>query len=133
MNRYEEELQKKIEAGQSPEGDDLDIKSYQQVFSALKTKPETKLSRNFSEQVISRVLVKQKRDASRDMFWLGGGIFFLVIAFIVAIVLTGFKFEFGFLKDISGYTGIFVFGIAFIAMLSWLDKRLISQRRQPEM
>jgi hypothetical protein len=133
MNRYEEELQKKIEAEQLPTGDELDIKAYQQVFSALKKKPETKLSGDFSDRIVFRVMEKQKRDASRDMFWLGGGIFFLVIAFVVATIMTGFKIEFGFLKDISGYTGIFVFGVAFIAMLGWLDKRLLFQRREPEM
>jgi hypothetical protein len=103
------------------------------VFSALKKKPETKLSGDFSDRIVFSVQEKQKRDASRDMFWLGGGIFFLVIAFIVAIIMTSFKLEFGFLKDISGYAGIFVFGVAFIAMLGWLDKRLVFQRREPEM
>jgi hypothetical protein len=129
MNRYEEDLQKNIEAGQSPEGDELDIKAYQRVFSALKNEPETKLSHDFSERIVFRIKEKQKRDASRDMFWLVAGIFFLVITFIVAIVMTGFKPDFGFLNDISGYTGVFVFGAAFIGMLSWLDKRLISHRR----
>lgn len=130
MNRYEEELQKNLEAGRIPEGDDLDVRAYQQVFQALTKTPETKLSRDFSDRIVTKVLEKRKRDASRDMFWLGGGIFFLVMAFAVAIVMTGFKPEWGFLKQISGYAGVFVFGAAFIGLLTWLDKRLISHQTE---
>src|SRR5687767_6282543 len=130
MNRYEEELQKNLEAGKTPQGDDLDIRAYQQVFQALTKMPETKLSRNFSDRIVTKVLEKRKRDASRDMFWLSGGIFFLAVAFAVAVVITGFKLEWGFLKQISGYAGVFIFGAVFIGLLSWLDKRLVSN--QPE-
>jgi hypothetical protein len=129
MNRYEEELQKNIESGQTPSGDELDIKAYQQVFHSLKKEPGIKLPNDFSERVIARVQRKQKRAASRDLFWFGGGIFLLLIAFGVAIALTGFKFQLGFLEDNSAYTGIFVFGAAFIGLLSWLEKRLVSQQK----
>jgi len=43
------------------------------------------------------------------MFWLVGGIFLIFIAFIVAIVFTGFKFTPGFLSGIADYKWLFVF------------------------
>ena len=36
MNQHEEELQKNIEAGVKPVGDDPDLQAYQEVFSRLK-------------------------------------------------------------------------------------------------
>ena len=36
MNPYEEELQKNIEDGQTPDADGMDVKAYQEVFRVLR-------------------------------------------------------------------------------------------------
>ena len=95
------------------------------MFKALRTVPDTKLSREFPDKIVARVIEKKKRDALRDVFWLGSGIFCLVVAFVVAAAKTSFKLELGFLKDMLSYTGIFVFGVVFILLLGWLEKRLV--------
>src|SRR5688572_15013230 len=128
MNRYEEELQKSIEAGQVPQGDELDVKAYRDVFRVLKQEPKTELSSAFADRVMMLVEKKRRRDYSRDMFWLVGGIFLIFIAFIVAIVFTGFKFTPGFLSGVADYKWLFAFGVVFIVFLNWLDKRLIRDK-----
>jgi hypothetical protein len=128
MNHYEEELQKRIEAGLR-EGDELDVKSYEQVFRILKDEPQVELPSNFASRIIFLVEAEQKKSASRDFFWLGVGIFFMIVCFVVAVAKTNFKFEMGFLKEMSGYTGLLVFGVAFVIALSFLEKRLLSQEK----
>jgi hypothetical protein len=39
--------------------------------------------------------------------------------------MTNFKLNFGVLRFISGYPGLFVFGALFILALQWIDKKLI--------
>jgi hypothetical protein len=128
MNHYEEELQKRIEAGLH-EGDELDVKSYQEVFRVLKKEHSIELPSNFASRVITLVEAKQKKSASHDFFWFGVGIFFMVVCFVVAVAMTKVKFEMGFLKEMSGYTGLLVFGVAFITALNFLEKRLLSQQK----
>lgn len=125
MSTNEEELQKKIEMNPSVDSDDIDAKSYQLVFRALKKEPSAELSRNFEERIIQLVLEKRRREARRDSFGFGFGIFMMLITLIVAIAFTGFSLELGFLKAMSDYKGLVVFGIAFVIFLNWLDKKLI--------
>ena len=60
--------------------------------------------------------------------WLGTGMFSLFITLIVAIAMSGFKLNFGFLKNMSGYAGLFVFGAVLILVLNQLDKYFILQK-----
>jgi hypothetical protein len=129
MNDYEEELQNKLEAGLTPNTDELDIKSYQELFNVLKKEPPVTLSADFTSRVIAKVTVSQKKSASRDFWWLGLGIFFTVICFIVVVVMTGFKFEMGFLKEMSRFAGLFIFGVVFIIALNLLEKRVLPERK----
>ena len=128
MNAYEEELQKKIEEGKTPQGDELDVKAYREVFRALKKEPEYSVSPGFIDRIVMRVEEKRSKDSSRDMFWFGAGIFLMVVALIVAIAFTGFKINAGFLTNMSEFKGVIIFGIAFIAFLNWVDKRLIRHK-----
>ena len=41
--------------------------------------------------------------------------------------MSGFKPGLGFLKGISPYAGVFVFGVAFILFLNRLEKKLLSK------
>ena len=60
MNRYEEELQRNLEAGKNPERDELDVKAYQSVFNALKKEPEFTLSSSFADTVVGMAVKKQQ-------------------------------------------------------------------------
>lgn len=126
MNRYEEELQRNLEAGKNPEGDDLDVKAYQTVFDALKHEPEFTLSSSFADKVVRIAVDKQNSKSTfREYFWFGLGIFVMLIASVVAIFMTEFKFDMGFLNGLSSFKGLIIFGIFFIGLLHWLDKKLI--------
>ena len=126
MNPNEEALQKNVEAGKV--SDDLDAKAYQQVFSGLKREPEFKLPASFADTVVARLQLQQSKSLRREYFWLGFGIFLSVITFIVAIVLTDFTLDLGFLKNLSNFKGVLIFGGCFILALHWLDKRLFKAK-----
>ena len=126
MNRYEEELQRNLEAGKNPEGDELDAKAYQTVFNALKREPDFTLSSSFADKVVGMAMKKQNSKSTlREYFWFGLGIFVMLIASVVAIFMTDFKFDMGFLNGLSSFKGLIIFGIFFIGLLHWLDKKLI--------
>ncbi len=126
MNRYEEELQRSLEAGKNPEGDELDVKAYQSVFNALNNEPEFTLSSNFADKVVGMAVKKQQSKSTfREYFWFGFGIFLMLIAFVVTILMTEFKLDMGFLNGLNSFKGVIIFGIFFIGLLHWLDKRFI--------
>lgn len=128
MNQHDDELQKNIEQGVEPMGDDLDVHAYRVLFSRLKREPDFHLPINFSDSVVTRVIEKRKREASREFLWFGAGMFLLLIAFVVAVALSGFKPNFGFLKNMSSYLGLLIFGVAFILSLQFLDKKIITNK-----
>jgi len=136
MNVHEEELQKSIEAGLQPTGHDPDVQAYHEVFTRLSREPEVSLSPAFADQIVAQLLERKKHSSFRDFFWFGIGIISLVIAFVVAIVKSGLMFNMdflfamnlGFLKNIAGYTGLFIFGVAFITILNLLEKKFISEK-----
>jgi len=122
MTTKDEELQNQIErAGSSSEG--VDAYAYKKVFDVLKQEPDFHLPINFADKVVQKI--EAKKELSNDYIWFGLGIFMFAIATIVAIVLTDFKVSFGALKFIAGYPGLFIFGIAFILFIQWLDKKLV--------
>jgi hypothetical protein len=122
MNIRDEELQKKVESGH--ESDDIDSRSYKTVFQALSQEPEFKLPTSFADRVVA-IAENKRKGSSSDFLWFGLGIFFLLIAFVVAIVMSGFKPNLGFLSGVSSYYGLFIFGGFFIGILSWIDRRFI--------
>lgn len=129
MNINEEELQKSIETGSAAEANAADVDAYKKVFRALRKEPEIALSHNFADKIIARIIEKQKREEAKDLFWFGTGLFFLIVAFIATILYTGFSMNLGFLKDMSGYAGLLIFGIAFILVLHWIDKRILFSKK----
>jgi hypothetical protein len=125
MNNRERELQEKIEAGHAPDDESPDTRAYQQVFHALGKQPAYTLPDTFADKVLRKIEQKQERSLRFEYFWLGAGIFLLLAACVTAIVMTGFKFEAGFLRNMAGYKGLVLFGILFILFLHWVDKRFI--------
>jgi preprotein translocase subunit SecF len=133
MNPYEDELQKNVEKGETSIGDGLDVKAYQAVFRALKKDPHYQLPSTFAEKVAARIIARQHEKVSKDYLWFGAGIVFLIISFVGTLIYTGFrldlKFAFGFLAVMSDYKGLAVFGIVFIFLLNWLDKKLVKEKQ----
>jgi hypothetical protein len=129
MNAYEEEIQKSLENGETPQGDELDVKAYRQVFRMLGKDPAYELPGDFASRVAARVNARQQARDSRDYLWFAAGIVFLAITSLATILFTGFRFDFGFLKAMSDYKGLAAFAIAFLVFLNWLDKRLVGGRR----
>jgi hypothetical protein len=122
MKQIDEELQNQIDKGLSSNNTDAPL--YQKIFRALKKEPAFVLPASFSDDIIRRIEVA-KPEASKDNLWLGAGIFGFVLAAIITIVLTGFNPGVGAFKFLSGYSGLFAFGIAFILLLHYFDKKFI--------
>jgi hypothetical protein len=128
MNIDDEALQKSIEEGKSFK-DDADARAYQHVFRALQNDPGYDLSLAFAENVMQKAAVNRRRESANDFIWFGIGIFLLVIAFIVALIISlvfiGFKPSLGFLGGLSAYKGLIVVAIVMIVIFSKLEKRLM--------
>lgn len=125
---FEEELQQRIEQGKEEAG--LDAKAYYTVFSTLRKRQPSSLPATFADNVV-RVLEQRKASASRaSEYWLifGGG-FSLVVAFVVAVAMSGFEPNAGFLTGIADYSGLFVFGIGFVLFLSYMERHLLRKNR----
>jgi hypothetical protein len=125
MNLNEEELQRAIEEGRSNDPSNPDAKAYQALFDALSKRDEN-LSPFFADKVIQKALANnQKKESSRDIWWLGIGIFFLSIALVIAIAIVGMNFNLGFLKGVAEYSGLLFAGAVLITIFNILDKRIV--------
>jgi hypothetical protein len=123
----EEELQHNVEGGSV--GNDIDSKAYEVVFDALKKEPDYMLSSKFADRVVEIAAKDRSGSVSTEFIWLGVGVFLLIIAMIVVLTKITMPSDFGFLSAMSSYGGLFVFGILFIGLLHFIDRRFIQQRR----
>ena len=123
----DEELQNNIE--RNPVGESLEERSYRKVFTALRKEPAFQLTPHFANRVMGRLNLSVGVSSRKDLYWLYAGIACFVVAMIVTIALTSFRFTLGGLKFIAGYPGLFVFGIIFILGLQWIDKRIVHKTR----
>ncbi|MBL0741785.1 hypothetical protein [Chryseolinea lacunae] len=129
MNAYEEEMQKNVEGGKPVHGDDADARSYRQVFGALKQEPDFVLPLAFADRVAQKVMQKQSaRIATREYIWFGLGAVLLLAAFITAVVVTNFKFSLGVFSALKSNEGLLIFGVLFIGLLHFVDKRFIRSK-----
>lgn len=128
----EEEIQKKIQdnAIQEIDKDDPDVIAYLRVFRALPKTREYSVPERFAETVIRKLERKQKRIfLLHEYMWLTAGILLLVTAGAYTVTRLDFKIDFGFLNAFS-YKGVLVFGIFFIAMLNYIDRRVIRKTKK---
>ena len=123
MNLADEELQRNIEKGHRID-DSLDSRAYQKVFDALKKEPYY-LPSHFADRVMLRI--DAQGSLSKDYFWFGLGLVTLIARACVAALLANFKLDFGTFKFNSGYPGLFLFGVTFIALIHYVDKRFLSR------
>jgi len=121
----DEQLQRDVE-NKVTTSDSVDAKAYQKIFAALE-KEQYELPFGFADRVMRRIEVKEK-GISKDVLWMGAGIAFLAIAFVVTAVWLKFAFNFGAFKFISGYGGSIVFGTLLILGFQWADKAIIQKR-----
>jgi len=123
MKHKEEDLQNQFERGDFS-GEGIDAQAYQKVFDALKKEPYH-LPSHFADRVMLRIDAQES--LSKDYFWFGLGLFTLIAGACVAALLANFKLDFGTFKFISGYPGLFLFGVMFIALIHYVDKRFLSR------
>lgn len=119
--KHEEELQNQIEQGLRTHDSD-DALAYQRVFNFLKKEPDFHVSLPFADRIIALI---EKKEERKDFGWIAAGIFLTVIALIVALAMTKVKWNTGAFTFISEYYGLFLFGIAFVLMLQWVDKKFV--------
>lgn len=124
-NNLEEELQDRVEKGKE-RSTDRSSRAYRLVFDALQHEPEFRLSAKFSENVLQRLVIIEGRN---QYTWFVIVVAGFIIAAGVTIALTGFDPDFGFLKRMSRYSGVFAFGMACIVFLQWLDKKLVREKQ----
>jgi hypothetical protein len=120
----DEELQSKIEAG-GLQNSFQDAEAYHKVFSALHREVEFTLSPSFTERVIQKIEVQKKKEASREQWWFFGGLLVFLIGFIFALVQVQFTPNVGIYTFITGYKGLIVFGVVFILVLNYIDRKFI--------
>ncbi len=122
--KHEEELQNQIERG-FVNNHSEDVLAYQRVFDSLKKDPDFHVSLQFADRVL--VLI-EKKEERQDYWWMAAGIFLSVVALIVVLALTKVNWTTGAFTFISNYAGLVAFGIAFILLLQWVDKKIVKRR-----
>jgi hypothetical protein len=120
----DKELQTRIE-----EGDHLDTsadaEAYRKVFSSLQREMDFSLSSSFEDLVIQRIAAQHAKESYRDGWWFIGGIVLFLMGFVVALVLIDFRPSVGVYTFVTGYPGLIAFGITFILILNYIDKKFI--------
>jgi hypothetical protein len=123
MNTTDEIIQKQTEEGNAPSN--TDGEAYRLVFNSLCKEPGYKLSVNFAKKVSSIAIVKKSFNWDK-FFFIAGGVGF-GIALIYSIVSIQASFSVGVFRFFSSYAGLSAFGIAFVSLLNWLDKKFINK------
>ncbi len=118
----DESIQKQIEEGNIPSGVDAD--AYRLIFQSLKKEPNFKLSADFAQRV-SSMAYSQSKSFDWDKFFLFAGFFALTIAMVYAIAVTDFTFSVGSFQFIKDYSFLLIFAVGVIALLQWIDKKLL--------
>lgn len=122
--KHEEELQNQIERG-SVNHDSEDALAYQRVFNSLKREPDFHVSLPFADRILALI---EKKEERKDYWWMAAGILLSVIALIVVLALTNVHWTTGAFTFISKYAGLVAFGIAFILLLQWVDRKIVKKR-----
>ena len=130
MSLNEEELQRSILDGRELDDADVNVKSYRMVFDALSKEPAAGLSPAFADKVIQKVLAKNQKESSRDMWWLGFGLFLMVIALVVCVAWVGVNFNLGFLSGMSNYSGLLGAAIILITIFNVVDRKLVRAKHE---
>jgi len=123
----DEELQELFEAGRLEKG--KDSFAFQKVYDALNKEPEHHLPAGFADRIVKLLEQKQATKSGRVELVLAvvGGIF-TILTLVIAVIMTNFKANLGFLNGVSSYKGVILFGFAFVILLQWLDKIVVRKK-----
>lgn len=123
MKPSDELIQKQTEAGTPPTN--VEGEAYRLVFDALQKEPGYKLSSNFASKVAAKAMAN--RGFNWDKFFLISGCLCFVCAIIYVIASIQATFTVSDLSYVSGYSGLLLFAIFFIALLNWVDRKWIKK------
>jgi hypothetical protein len=123
MKLTDEELQNKIEQGLAETS--VDAQAYQHIFKILKKDPEFNLPIQFADRLVSII---EKKEEKRDYYWLAVGILFSIVSLVVAVVLVAERWSINAFSFLSSNVGLIVFGVSFVALLQWIDKKIIRKQ-----
>jgi hypothetical protein len=99
------------------------------IESALSRQPDFQLPSGFTERLVSMMEAGKQKERRREIWWMGFGAFLFVIAFVVVLTLIDFKLSLPGLTFLSNRIELVVFGIAFIALLHILDRKLVRKHQ----
>lgn len=135
MNPFEEELQKKIEAGENISSPSADEKAYRMIFNSLSKEPDYYLSPSFADRVLQRIETKDSA-SSFDFFWLGFGVFLLVLSMFASLAVVmaylDFRPDLSLFSWVGDYAGLMVLAAILIVAFNWLDRRLVMRKLSTE-
>ena len=97
------------------------------IEAALTREPDFQLPPTFANKLVSMIEAKQQASRSREVYWIAFAGFLFVVAVGLSVYLTGFKPSFSAFPFLNNYVGLIVFGVFFIGLLNWLEKRLIKK------
>ncbi len=123
MKLADEGLQNKIEHG-LPETN-ADAQAYHYIFNVLKKDPEFNLPIQFADRLVSII---EKKEEQRDYYWLAIGILFSIVSLIITIVLLAERWSINAFSFLSSNVGLVIFGAFFVALLHWIDKKIVRKQ-----
>ena len=121
----DDDLQKMIENGlpEQSDGND-DLKIYSRLFEELNREPEVKLSYSFSANVIRKIRYQEQRKSDFRL-----GILVGVITIIGLLVFGNSIYFREALPAISGSKWVILAGLLILAIIQFLDQKLVIERR----
>lgn len=128
MKHADEELQNSAERGEA--GTSAEARAYRKVFDVLKKEPDFHVSLPFADRVLAR-MEAEKSSTQRDYWWMAAGIFLAVTTVIITLALTKTTWTTGIFTFVSGYRGLLIFGVAFILILQWVDRKIVRKQTSP--
>jgi hypothetical protein len=95
------------------------------IEGVLAREPDFQLPLSFANRLVSMIEEKQKSASSREVYWIAFAGFLFVVAVGLSVYLTGFKPSFSAFPFLNNYAGLIVFGVLFIGLLNWVEKRYL--------
>jgi hypothetical protein len=95
------------------------------IENVLTREPDFQLPPSFANRLVSMIDAKQKAGRQWEIFWIAFAGFLFLVAVGVSIYLTGFKPSFSAFPFLNNYAGLIVFGVMFIGLLNWAERRFL--------
>jgi hypothetical protein len=99
------------------------------IESALKKEVNFRLPENFSDKIVNRIMERAQRESRWELAGIITAAILIIAAFVVTLYYTDFKFSFGALTFLGEHVGLIAFGIVFIALLHFFDKKIVRKHQ----